>query len=89
MARIDVSVLKTAIAHVNKRLLEAGSTNTYRYAGRGGFHVVDVYMGDRNLFMVGCGTSKECIGAMYSDAFDRIADKYSDLLSVAGFAAKE
>jgi hypothetical protein len=80
MARITETVLKDAIKHVNDRMQRAGAEYSYRYRGNNGYHIVDAYKGDRNLFMVGMGTAKECIGALYSDAFDRMGDAYIDRL---------
>ena len=74
MARIDASVLKDAIRHVNDRLAVAGSDHTYRYRCGNGTHIVDVYKGERNMRIIGMGTPKECISAMYSDGFDRLSD---------------
>lgn len=83
MARIDAAVLKDAIAHVNDRMVRAGAEHSYRYATRNGFHVVEVYEGDRHRYSAAIGTARECIGGLYSDAFDRVADSYVDRLREA------
>ena len=83
MARIDAQVLKDAIAHVNDRMKRAGSDYSYRYGTRNGFHCVDTYKGDRQLFTAGIGTARECLSGLYSDAFDRVADSYVDRLREA------
>lgn len=83
MARIDAQVLKDAITHVNDRMKRAGSDYSYKYGSRNGFHCVDVYKGDRNLFTAGIGTARECISGLYSDAFDRVADGYTEQLAKA------
>lgn len=83
MARIDTQVLKDAIAHVNDRMVRAGADYSYQNTTRNGYHAVDAYKGTRMLFMVGSGTPKECISALYSDAFDRVADGYADQLAKA------
>ena len=90
MARIDAAVLTEAIANVNDRMQRAGADYRYRYGTANGFHHVDAYKGERNLFRVGTGTPKECIGALYSDAFDRMGDAYADRLREAAgeFTAK-
>lgn len=83
MARIDAAVLKEAITHVNDRMQRAGADYRYRYAAVSGYHAVDAYKGDRNLFRVVSGTPKECIGGLYSDAFDRMGDAYAERLREA------
>lgn len=83
MARITFAELKASIAHVNTRMQSAGADYRYRSGSNNGFHIVDAYKNDRNLFRVGTGTPRECIGALYSDAFDRMADAYCDRLREA------
>lgn len=83
MARITATELKEAIAAVNERMKGAGSQHAYEYAARNGYHAVEVYLHNRNLYTAGIGTAKECIGKLYSDAFDRIADAYCDRLREA------
>lgn len=81
MARTTVTDLKLAIKHVNERML--GSDYSYTYDSRNGFHVVDCRKAGRLLFSVGIGTAKECIGALYSDAFDRLFDEATDRIGAA------
>lgn len=81
MARTTVADLKLAIKHVNERML--GSAYSYSYDSRNGFHVVDCRNNGRLLFSVGIGTAKECIGSLYSDAFDRLFDEATDRIGTA------
>lgn len=83
MARITATDLKLAVEHVNDRMTRAGADYRYKASTRNGYNVVDAYKGTRNLFMVGCGSAKECIAALHSDAFDRVADALTERLAEA------
>jgi rubrerythrin len=83
MARINAAELQAAIAHVNDRMKRAGASYHYRYGTVNGYHTVEAYKDTRNLFRVGSGTPKECIGKLYDDAFDRMGDAYDTLLGEA------
>ena len=87
MSRTTVTDLKLAINHVNERML--GSAYSYSYDSRNGFHVVDCRKDNRLLYSVGIGTAKECIGKLYSDAFDRLYDEATDRIGTALASSKQ
>lgn len=70
MARITIEDLRTAVDHVNERMEKVGSPFRFAAQSRNGYKAVDLYKEGRCLHVIASGTAKECIGGLYSLAFD-------------------
>lgn len=84
--RITRADLDQAIQNVNEKLKGMGSQYSYTASSRNGYTGVDLYRNGRCLHVIATGTPKECIGGLYSHAFDGL---YEDACNRLREAAAE
>lgn len=77
MARISRTDLNNAVDHVNAKMEMFNSSYRFAAQSRNGYTAVDVYKDGRCLFACATGTPRECIGGLYSTAFDYIPEPQS------------
>lgn len=78
MSRVTRADLDAAVTQVNDKLGRMGSPYTYEASSRNGYTGVDLFKMGRCLHVIATGTAKECIGGLYSDAFDKLNDAAHD-----------
>ena len=73
--RFTKSTLERHILEVNQELLQAGSTYSYKYGSRNGYHAVDLLQGEKVIRCLDCNESPRTLSFKLEDDYTFYLDK--------------